>query len=120
MTVQGSPPRIRGKHTPVEPPASLTGITPAYTGKTPRHLQLKLYLKDHPRVYGENYLPGEYTNQRMGSPPRIRGKQELFEMTLTGNRITPAYTGKTPRHLQLKLYLKDHPRVYGENVCIAH
>ena len=90
-------------------------ITPAYTGKTRRKRQRRFVRKDHPRVYGENYtrlFPLSFTP---GSPPRIRGKQVQTRKLLQLHRITPAYTGKTEKHVGRQHRGKDHPRVYGEN-----
>ena len=73
-------------------------------------------IEDHPRVYGENKFCILYFGIVKGSPPRIRGKLKEIRRRIGDAGITPAYTGKTYlKHLN-PLLLKDHPRVYGENI----
>ncbi len=113
--LQGSPPRIRGKHEFGFNHGNQVGITPAYTGKTNLAPVGVYEVKDHPRVYGENIKRHLYISRDAGSPPRIRGKLGYSGWAGNDCRITPAYTGKT--HLKTKgaTDAQDHPRVYGEN-----
>ena len=50
-----------------------------------------------------------------GSPPRMRGKLELFGNPEPFNRITPADAGKTGYSLARRQQFQDHPRGCGEN-----
>ena len=79
----GSPPRMRGKLSPVVSPARVTGITPADAGKTSITLRVPLFTTDHPRGCGG------------GSPPRMRGKPRRWCCEMFEYRITPADAGKT-------------------------
>ena len=91
----GSPPQVRGKHTPSPEQTPLPGITPAGAGKTARAYRLWLY--------------------RLGSPPQVRGKLDWILSSHALFGITPAGAGKTPLRTIAKLMLKDHPRRCGEN-----
>ena len=51
-----------------------SGITPAYAGKSMCHSFLTAGHWDHPRVCGEKSMSAVQTLDRMGSPPRMRGK----------------------------------------------
>ncbi len=70
----GSPPRMRGK-----PPLRITyprysGITPAHAGKTCLEVSDMDCKEDHPRACGENVKRKKIIVNKMGSPPRMRGK----------------------------------------------
>ena len=51
---RGSPPRMRGKRQARFVTALVTGITPAYAGKTRDYIGRDRKSRDHPRVCGEN------------------------------------------------------------------
>ena len=54
-----------------------------------------------------------------GSPPRVRGKLKSARASSRVPRITPACAGKT-LFLSFQHFVnQDHPRVCGENVCLA-
>ena len=50
-----------------------------------------------------------------GSPPRVREKQDPVETNTGASRITPACAGKTAQYNQFLLSNQDHPRVCGKN-----
>ena len=52
-SVNGSPPRMRGKDPCPTDTVPQLGITPAYAGKSVRLCWLRCYSRDHPRVCGE-------------------------------------------------------------------
>ena len=111
---RGSPPRVRGKDgksfyctTPVR-------ITPACAGKSAFLVGVVGDLWDHPRVCGEKAVRHRLHLQRLGSPPRVRGKGcEGFHGRITSG-ITPACAGKSCPCAGSRLCGKDHPRVCGE------
>lgn len=70
----GSPPRMRGKGTPVLRGFGRTGITPAYAGKSLGCFCGLCCGRDHPRVCGEKTLCRSTVVPVWGSPPRVRGK----------------------------------------------
>ena len=91
---KGSPPRGRGKVEPQCPQNSLSGITPAWAGKSTQVGGTEVILKDHPRVGGEKHSGSCRTLTRSGSPPRGRGKDRPEKAPYPAGR--------------------DHPRVGGE------
>ena len=46
---------MRGKDTPIGETGAMSGITPAYAGKSMVTFLLNLASEDHPRVCGEKY-----------------------------------------------------------------
>ena len=70
----GSPPRMRGKGRVLPVFDSLTGITPAYAGKSVYFAIFCDFVEDHPRVCGEKQNAPIMQGLNLGSPPRMRGK----------------------------------------------
>ena len=110
----GSPPRMRGKASGPGVLSSLSGITPAYAGKSPVRELLLIVSRDHPRVCGEKASRFSIASIRLGSPPRMRGKDRRETDTEVVDRITPAYAGKRLQGLGPSRSTQDHPRVCGE------
>ena len=50
----------------------------------------------------------------MGSPPRVRGKENLVQIAAALLRITPACAGKSSTQNANLSSGRDHPRVCGE------
>ena len=113
--VSGSPPRVREKHIIHLSKIHVIGITPACAGKTWSLLSYSSAIRDHPRVCGKNSLPPQWVSVRLGSPPRVREKQDGQGFFCIHDRITPACAGKTLAHLSVRLSDWDHPRVCGKN-----
>ena len=115
----GSPPRMRGKEGRGVSAANLSGITPAYAGKSGpfgRHPGLP---PDHPRVCGEKEQWLHHIIVLVGSPPRMRGKVAHSPVRAEGVGITPAYAGKRKKYLTSMMQRRDHPRVCGEKSVMA-
>ena len=93
-TMEGSPPRMRGKESKGNMSIGGFGITPAYAGKS--------------------ILASISMRVVQGSPPRMRGKEQRRKHVEGQCGITPAYAGKSTRLLIQQLSLRDHPRVCGE------
>ena len=72
----GSPPRMRGKVSLELVRGAAVGITPAYAGKSALSSVLPASWRDHPRVCGEKYCCTATACRKLGSPPRMRGKEE--------------------------------------------
>ena len=51
-----------------------------------------------------------------GSPPRMRGKLQVFARLYLAHRITPAHAGKTQNFALFGGQNTDHPRACGENL----
>ena len=72
----------------------LTGITPAYAGKSYLIGTGLSDTKDHPRVCGEKTVLDLSRLVEQGSPPRMRGKADPPSARFRVHGITPAYAGK--------------------------
>ena len=68
---------------------------------------------------GEQFLLLLPADAVLGSPPRVRGTDELAENIQGGYRITPACAGNRHLYRHLRQWSKDHPRVCGEQHCTA-
>ena len=55
----------------------------------------------------------------MGSPPRVRGKDDRRRMSASEQRITPACAGKRVIPDTHRPCIRDHPRVCGEKIRVA-
>ena len=86
---------MRGKEIAKQLVEWVTGITPAYAGKSDKHRRARSWLGDHPRVCGEKSLIHHSVTVNEGSPPRMRGKASSCDMSVMFHRITPAYAGKS-------------------------
>ena len=95
--------------------AALQRITPACAGKTlyTRHSYHNLW--DHPRVCGKNRACARCYAEGLGSPPRVREKQESMQSSRVPLRITPARAGKTTGCTGCVGCGGDHPRACGKN-----
>ena len=112
-------PRVCGEKFPATfRPVSIHRITPAYAGKSFSGFRRLPEPRDHPRVCGEKLNITAQPSPRIGSPPRMRGKDLHAELDRQLGRITPAYAGKS--HIMPRLYVKakDHPRVCGEKFLL--
>ena len=91
---KGSPPHGRGKVDVLPEVHALIGITPAWAGK--RHsLEISSTTpKDHPRMGGEKLFDNGTGQGAQGSPPRRRGKDDVFRGQILLPGITPAWAGK--------------------------
>ena len=113
-SVLGSPPRMRGKVTPVSLVALWGRITPAYAGKRAVVPVYDVRFRDHPRVCGEKTDSQYQLPIMQGSPPRMRGKGVKWQVSRRLKWITPAYAGKSGLAALAAIDCRDHPRVCGE------
>ena len=93
-SLEGSPPRMRGKGFRDQNIDNPAGITPAYAGKSGLVSHVPTFHWDHPRVCGEKSVRAFKNQANLGSPPRMRGK-----------------AGSKHRY---GMAAEDHPRVCGE------
>ena len=105
---------MRGKGDEKEVEIHIRRITPAYAGKSNMEQRNKRILWDHPRVCGEKHCSDRAVLHRLGSPPRMRGKDGHQSESQPTHRITPAYAGKSSTSYRWKSGKRDHPRVCGE------
>ena len=113
--LQGSPPHMRERlHRNIHNRCN-KGITPAYAGKTQGFEKFRQSAKDHPRVCGKDYFFTLMMSLKKGSPPRIRERPSPKSPLVRGQRITPAYAGKTDMSRVRQESREDHPRVCGKD-----
>ena len=94
----GSPPPMRGKGSCDALMTSCARITPAYAGKSPTWNVGCLSQQDHPRLCGEKSRYRVTLWITAGSPPPMRGKDDLRHGRFQRQGITPAYAGKSGSH----------------------
>ena len=110
----GSPPPMRGKVFDQIDQKQLSGITPAYAGKSNYSLLRKTAARDHPRLCGEKQPQSLPQAVIRGSPPPMRGKAIRNDFLAVRDGITPAYAGKSFRTGCFFCSVWDHPRLCGE------
>ena len=115
----GSPPHRRGKAFSVLRRQFRFRITPAQAGKRGSGLLFHRVWWDHPRVGGEKLKHPKYTTDKGGSPPHGRGKAARGSRPCAGQRITPAWAGKSSRAPWAISPARDHPRMGGEKPHIV-
>ena len=91
----GSPPRVRGTVSAfiLRPPSA--GITPACAGNSAPRGGSGGGSWDHPRVCGEQQIPGSAGARCPGSPPRVRGTARGSPPEGPEHGITPACAGNS-------------------------
>ena len=109
-----SPPRVRGKADHTIAGRIRVGITPAYAGKSRGTPFRRTSGRDHPRVCGEKSGFCQRSILHLGSPPRMRGKEQRMREARNSAGITPAYAGKSGYSMKRNHITRDHPRVCGE------
>ena len=91
-----------------------SGITPAYAGKSHPATDMQKIARDHPRLCGEKMKREHKLTNVEGSPPPMRGKEQSYTPSVSGDRITPAYAGKSHKRTAWAAAERDHPRLCGE------
>ena len=110
----GSPPLTRGKVTNSDHSLPISGITPAYAGKSSKSAVTQAERWDHPRLRGEKATKEVTPRNLTGSPPLTRGKGGGARVPDRRRRITPAYAGKRNYDCSFGCCFEDHPRLRGE------
>ena len=109
---------MRGKAAMLSGDTTVTGITPAYAGKSRNVFRSYLQKWDHPRLCGEKQQLEYSTKLDKGSPPPMRGKETSGRNRSAAAGITPAYAGKSCRSILQRRIIWDHPRLCGEkSIC---
>ena len=126
---------MRGKGIQTDGIEKISGITPAYAGKSYDSIRKGFFQKDHPRLCGEKRAVYSPSSNGVGSPPPMRGKvrgkgpvchrtqdhprlcgekslTSLFENVLRGS--PPPMRGKEIIVFVDTVYQRDHPRLCGE------
>ena len=89
-------------------------ITPACAGKRRSDWIIRSIYWDHPRACGEKTLCAMMPRATGGSPPRMRGKENLTIAGLEDVGITPACAGKRRSAPAPTSKARDHPRACWE------
>ena len=110
----GSPPRVRGKVDVDRQIGVIGGITPARAGKRLNVCLIPTDAQDHPRACGEKLCALIRRKERLGSPPRVRGKVCEVSLWTAHRRITPARAGKRGQASIIVNSDGVHPRACGE------
>ena len=76
IALQGLTLRIRERLVPPVRGHFIERITPAYAGKTSYSVHKRYLYWDHPRVCGKDDPRAIYVRVTLGSPPRMRERQE--------------------------------------------
>ena len=111
----GSSPRGRGKLNRLLQFGEIRGLIPAWAGKTRLLGWRPSRGRAHPRVGGENTVPGITCGRSAGSSPRGRGKPRIALVLRRRGRLIPAWAGKTLLNSAAPARVAAHPRVGGEN-----
>ena len=112
---KGSSPRGRGKRPGPGGRRGTRGLIPAWAGKTTTTPLKHAQTAAHPRVGGENRAERPHHHSPVGSSPRGRGKLVRVLLRTSGQRLIPAWAGKTTPGLPPARRVWAHPRVGGEN-----
>ena len=129
-------PRIRGKHSTINPSTNLrlgspphtreapsfpslscsgSRITPAYAGSTASVGFGTCVCKDHPRIRGKHLDAGHGGRIERGSPPHTREAHTNAKSLSQLAGITPAYAGSTGNIPDIRRVCQDHPRIRGKH-----
>ena len=111
----GSPPHTRERPAVLTNSLSLSGITPAYAGKTMKIIGNIAAYRDHPRIRGKDASKDTQDNDSVGSPPHTRERRCGSCSDISSLGITPAYAGKTSLCSRPNMMSKDHPRIRGKD-----
>ena len=95
-------------------------ITPAHAGKRWCLSGWSAPPEDHPRMCGEKRAEFVFSSALVGSPPRMRGKEELARAVDSITGITPACAGKSKTFLGPADSCEDHPRMCGEKLAVEN
>ena len=112
---RGSSPRGRGKRFATFRTPEVSGLIPAWAGKTRPGDRAVRQPRAHPRVGGENSVIVYSVPGSIGSSPRGRGKQLRRPAQVVHVGLIPAWAGKTRSRLCWTPSSRAHPRVGGEN-----
>ena len=110
-----SPPRGRGRPPGARRRPRGGRLTPAWAGKTCCTTCRRRAPTTHPRVGGEDRNTTGGSTLCSDSPPRGRGRRHPPVRAPPGDRLTPAWAGKTRTPPRRAWVPATHPRVGGED-----
>ena len=89
------------------------GLIPAYAGRTHEKSRLVCECWAHPRLRGADELSAASLNAAAGSSPLTRGGLHVGLISLDGERLIPAYAGRTWGFGVYGATEGAHPRLRG-------
>jgi hypothetical protein len=115
----GTPPLAPGEPADDRRRAGRRGNTPACAGRTRSARISSSASTEHPRLRGENIPLRSAPPRRRGTPPLARGEPAVAGRPGRGQRNTPACAGRTRSRRFTVIRQPEHPRLRGENSCLA-
>ncbi len=116
--MQGSPPLVRERLSPLPSLLLVFGITPACAGTTVCFSSKSPSIWDHPRLCGNDVISPPDLSTLPGSPPLVRERLHVVGFFADCFRITPACAGTTRIQLHNSIRHWDHPRLCGNDVIV--
>ena len=114
----GNTPACAGKTELLAKPCESLRNTPACAGKTWPQRCLRVNVGKHPRLRGEDLGQGHGHHGVGETPPLARGRQNITDNAIGGQRNTPACAGKTPSAGRNFRTREKHPRLRGEDLAM--
>ena len=93
---------------------SSSGITPACAGKSAPNTRVVPAPWNYPRLRGEESLDELVVKADKELPPLARGRESRSRYQVSISGITPACAGKRPAGPLKAPYLRNYPRLRGE------
>ncbi len=117
--LQGTPPRVWGRHPQRYPAADDGRNTPTHVGKTDFDINQQLADQKHPHACGEDHARENYIFLIKETPPRMWGRRSPARLPGRTPRNTPTHVGKTSRVSVNMPFDKKHPHTCGEDPGIC-
>ena len=110
----GSPPCVRGAERLCRQADARRRFTPVRTGSRNAVPHPKIATPVHPRAYGEQEWKLDNRRENHGSPPCVRGADQLGHAALPAARFTPVRTGsRLLEHRRFQRFTGSPPCVRG-------
>ena len=113
--VEGTPPRMRGRHVPGLVADEHERNTPADAGTTGPCRPPRRRRSEHPRGCGDDHIYLTIWNDPDGTPPRMRGRRVPAAEGDGQGRNTPADAGTTSSCRSPRPAAAEHPRGCGDD-----
>ena len=107
---------MRGKEFANIGEQAVKGITPACAGKRRWNFRTTRVRGDHPRVCGEKFVVLAHEVFKVGSPPRVRGKETVVAFEPCSSEDHPRVCGEKRQNVDTGSIAKGSPpRVRGKD-----
>ncbi len=111
--LHGSSPLTRGGLRPIQSVPSMSGLIPAYAGRTQAVETAVDCSWAHPRLRGADVAFGHDCQDKPGSSPLTRGGLSSPTTPRCGGGLIPAYAGRTQKNRAPAKCDRAHPRLRG-------